>query len=262
MKFLVEKLRNLLAIPETAGLDLDSPALTAQRRAIIQRKAFLRRIYLEWYNHLLAALPENAQRLLEIGAGGGFLQTLHPAILASDILPVPGLDVVLDARFLPLPEATLDGIVMVNVLHHIPDVSQFFDEATRTVHPGGVIAMLEPWVTPWSRLVYTRLHHEPFQPQATDWHFHGQGALSDANGALPWILFERDRTRFEARHPQWRIHPPQPCMPFRYLLSGGVSMRSLVPAASFGLWRALENLLSPWMNTLGMFALIVLERKP
>ncbi len=259
MNRFAERLRSLLALPETAGLDLDAPELTARRRAVIRGKPFLRRIYLEWYAGLLHALPAEGP-LLEIGSGGGFLQELRPGMLASDILLVPGLDVVLDARRLPFPRGALGGVAMVNVLHHIPHPSAFFDEAARCVRPGGRVAMLEPWVTPWSRLVYTHLHHEPFAPQAANWQLSGQGALSDANGALPWILFQRDRHRFAARHPQWRIAHLRPCMPFRYLLSGGVSMRALVPAASFSLWRALETLLSPWMDTLGMFALIVLER--
>jgi hypothetical protein len=49
-------------------------------------------------------------------------------------------------------------------------------------------------------------------------------------------------------------------MPFRYLISGGVSMRTLMPAWTFGLWRAVENALAPWSRHLGMFAQIVLER--
>jgi hypothetical protein len=50
-------------------------------------------------------------------------------------------------------------------------------------------------------------------------------------------------------------------MPFRYLLSGGVSMRSLMPEWSFGCWRWLENMVKPWMAHLGMFAQIILQRK-
>jgi hypothetical protein len=49
-------------------------------------------------------------------------------------------------------------------------------------------------------------------------------------------------------------------MPFRYLLSGGVSWRSLVPSWSFSLWRTIENLLQPWMRHLAMFVLIVLSK--
>ena len=49
-------------------------------------------------------------------------------------------------------------------------------------------------------------------------------------------------------------------MPFRYLLSGGVSLRSLTPGWSFDLWRHMENALSRWNNQLAMFAQIVLRR--
>jgi hypothetical protein len=47
-------------------------------------------------------------------------------------------------------------------------------------------------------------------------------------------------------------------MPFRYLLSGGVSQRSLMPNWSFPLWRNIENFLQPWMRHLAMFALVAL----
>jgi hypothetical protein len=123
-----------------------------------------------------------------------------------------------------------------------------------------VIAMVEPWLSPWSRVIYRWLHHEPFVPDAVAWEFPGNGPLSDANGALPWIVFKRDRARFQRDFPSWAIRSITPCMPFRYLLSGGVSMRSLVPRYSFGFWTRCEQWLKPWMNFWAMFAMIVLER--
>jgi hypothetical protein len=50
-------------------------------------------------------------------------------------------------------------------------------------------------------------------------------------------------------------------MPFRYLLSGGISLRSLMLGFTFNFWRGLENRLDPWMNNLGMFAKIVIIRR-
>jgi len=49
-------------------------------------------------------------------------------------------------------------------------------------------------------------------------------------------------------------------MPFRYLLSGGVSLRSLAPGWSFELCRGLENALGLWNDHLAMFAQIVVRR--
>ncbi len=50
-------------------------------------------------------------------------------------------------------------------------------------------------------------------------------------------------------------------MPFRYLVSGGVSLRQLMPDWSYPLWKGLEELLSPINPLLSMFVFIQLERK-
>jgi hypothetical protein len=74
------------------------------------------------------------------------------------------------------------------------------------------------------------------------------------------MLFLRDRDRFRRELPCWEIERIRPMMPFRYLLSGGVSLRSFMPGWSFGLWRALERALDPLMGGLAMFALVELRR--
>ena len=189
-----------------------------------------------------------------------FLKDLLPETITSDVAPSSQLDVVIDGRHLPFAKASLRAIGMTNVLHHIPNVQLFFNEAGRCVRPGGVIAMIEPWVTGWSRLVYGCLHHEVMDPHSSEWTFEAEGRMSDSNMALPWIIFERDRRRFEEEFPQWRIEITEPFMPLRYLLSGGVSMRTVVPVWSYGLWRALERRAGNWITSAGMFAKIRLTR--
>ena len=120
--------------------------------------------------------------------------------------------------------------------------------------------MVEPWVTPWSRFVYKRFHNEPFLPDSQDWSFPSSGPLSGANGALPWIVFLRDRHKFECEFPQLKIKQIRPFMAFRYIVSGGVSMRSLMPSFSYSWWLYLERVLNPWMSILGMFAFISVEK--
>jgi hypothetical protein len=112
-------------------------------------------------------------------------------------------------------------------------------------------------VTRWSRLIYTHFHHEPFRPDSATWEFPSTGPLSGANGALPWIVFRRDREIFERDYPSLRIVSIEPLMPLRYLISGGVSMRALVPRWTFGLFRAIDALLA---RPMAMFARIVLEK--
>lgn len=259
---LLSRIKRLLAHPLTRHLDLDDPQTTAQRRQIICDKPFLNKIYREWYRFIAAAIPPGPRPVLELGSGAGFMNEFIPGLMTSDMLPGPGIRVVADGRSLPFSDQALRAIAMVDVFHHIPDACRFFSEAARCVNHGGVIVMVEPWVTGWSRLVYTHLHHEPFMPDAVNWTFSSTGPLSGANGALPWIVLKRDRQRFERDFPQWRIRSIKPAMPLRYLMSGGVSLRSLQPGWSFGFWKALEYSLERLGVNAAMFALIVLQRTP
>jgi SAM-dependent methyltransferase len=255
----LSSLRRWLEHPLTRGLDIDDPRTTRLRRRILAGKPFLRRIYEEWYQAIAASLPPGGAPVLELGAGAGFLADFIPGLVRSEVFYTPGLELVLDGLALPFAAGSLRGIAMTNVLHHLPRPLRFFAEAARCVRPGGVVTMIEPWVTPWSRWVYTRLHHEPFLPESREWEIAAGGPLSGANGALPWILFQRDRERFEREAPEWRVRSVEPMMPFRYLVSGGVTLRGLMPAATYPLWRGLERALSP-AGRLAMFAHVVLER--
>jgi len=251
-----------MAHPLTSGLSLDDPQTTCLRRQVIQKKKFLRFIYEEWYASIAAALPEGPEPVLELGSGAGFLKEFLPGLVTSEIFWLPGVEIVLDGQDLPITSGSLRGIVMTNVLHHLPRVRRFFAEASRCLRPGGVVVMMEPWVTAWSRLVYGKLHHEPFWPEATPWEFPSQGPLSGANAALPWIIFARDRTIFAQEFPQLRLRKIDLGLSFRYILSGGMSRLSLAPAWSFDFWRRLERLLQPFMPWLAMFARVELVKMP
>lgn len=246
--------------PSARGVDLDDPRLVSIRRAIVRDKPFLRRIYEEWYASIVRSLPKGDDPVLELGSGGGFLDESVPGLITSELLSCAHVRLVLDGQVLPLRNGSLRAIAMTDVLHHLPDARRFLREAARCVRRGGRVVMIEPWVSAWSSIIYSRLHHEPFLPDAAEWAFPPGGALSAANMALPWIIFVRDRARFEREFPEWRVVSLTPIMPFRYLLSGGVSMRSLMPAWTFGLWRIVEDAMSPWSRHFAMFAHIVLER--
>ncbi len=249
-----------LAHPLTRGLSIDDPGTTSIRRRIIREKLCLRQIYEEWYIAIARAIPPGERPVVELGSGAGFLSDFIPGLIASEVFCCQGINVVLDGQQLPFASGTLRAIVMTDVLHHLPKVRRFFREASRCLQVGGTIVMIEPWVTAWSHLVYGRLHHELFLPQAAQWEFPAAGPLSGANGALPWIVFQRDRRLFEHEFPQLRIVSIKRFMPFRYLVSGGVSLRDLTPGWTLGFWRRLESGLEPLNDYLSMFAQVVLAR--
>ncbi len=245
----------------TRGLDLDDPATTQRRRAIINQKRFLKLIYEEWYTLIADRIPAGPGAVLELGSGAGFLREKIPGLITSELVSCSNCLAVLDGQVLPFRDGSLRAIVMTNVLHHIPSTSAFIREAARCLMPGGAIVAIEPWVSNWSRMVYRNLHHEFFDPEKASWEFSGKGPLSASNGALPWIVFQRDRERFEADFPEFRLRATEGLMPFRYLICGGISMRGFMPAFTFPFWRSLERSMQRWMPRWAMFALIVVERR-
>lgn len=256
------RLKTLLSYPPARRVDIDSSKAISIHKRIIQEKPFLKKIYKEWYTEISNFLvKKSGGPILEIGSGGGFLKEFVPDLITSEILQTPDVDVVLDGHYLPVKENSLNGVVMVDVFHHLQDSELFLNNVSCCVKPGGVLAMIEPWNTPWSKIVFKYLHHEPFDPDTDEWKFPKGGPLSQSNQALPWIVFDRDRVKFEQEHKGWRLLKVKVQMPFCYLLSGGVSYRSFLPGRLFHIWRKIERIFNPWINCLGMFALIVLIRE-
>lgn len=244
------------------GLPLDLSDLKS-RRKVITRKPSLRTVYHRWYASIINALhsTDTDGAVVEIGSGAGLFKEALPEAITSDIVPGPGLDALLDSTSLPFSDGSLRAIVMVNVFHHIAHPGAFLTEAGRCLRRGGMVAMVEPWVTPWSRLAYSLLHHEPFEPCLREPLLaDGRTAVAE-NNALAWLLFGSKTRQMFAGCSDLELTRVRPFMPFAFLCSGGLSYRSLVPGCAFPLVTAAEALLTPANRLLGMFALIALRRR-
>jgi len=251
-----------LKLPQTRGIEnRDDPAVTILHARIIQKKPFLKRLYIDFYKQFHRAVSDPEKKVLvELGSGGGFIKKVIGNVITSDILELPNVDRVFSALNMPFEQASVDAFFMVDVLHHIIDPRRFFTEALRCLKIGGKIVMIEPANTCWSRFIYENFHHELFDTQA-GWELTGrQGPLSQGNGALPWIIFTRDRKIFEKEFPSLRIVSIRNHTPLRYLLSGGLSLRQLVPSFTYPAVKAMEYVLFPVRDLLGMFQTIELEK--
>jgi len=239
--------------PLTRDLAVDDPLTTVRRREIIQAKPFLKAIYQEWYQKIIDHLPNSCDRVFELGSGAGFFTELLPYAFTSEVFYVDNVSLIADGCCLPFGANTLDAIVMTDVFHHIPNVEFFLNEASRCIRPGGKVLLIEPWKTSWSSIVYRFFHHEPFLPEA-GWTIPRVGPLSGANGALPWIVFERDRALFKKQYPRFQIKKIELMMPISYLLSGGVSFSGSIPCSWMRIVRFVEKL--PIFKKMAMFSFI------
>jgi len=258
---LIMKIIEWLKLPETRCIkDLDDPAATLVHSEVIQKKLFLKKIYIDFYTRFRKAIhkPEG-KVLVELGSGGGFIKKVIDNVITSDVIELPNVDKVFSASDMPFEDASVDAFFMFDVFHHIAEPSAFFKEAIRCLRSCGKIVMIEPANTLWARFIYKNFHHELFDTQA-GWGLEKSGPLSQGNGALAWIIFSRDRKTLESEFPSLRIVRMRNHTPLRYLLSGGLTLRQLVPSFSYPVVKAIECLLSPVNSWLGMFQTIELEK--
>ncbi len=246
--------------PETFD-NLDDPRATLWHRQVILEKGFLKKIYRDFYQRIarsLSAGPDGP--VIELGSGGGIIKDVMPRVTTSDILFLPHVDLCFRADQSPFKDESVSAFVMLNVFHHVKDTKSFLGELDRCLKRHGKIIMIEPANSVWGRCIYQNLHHEVFDPSA-EWGVEGDGALSCGNGALPWIVFQRDAEKFRDMFPRLKLKRMSPFAPFRYLLSGGVSFRQLLPTSFYGLVKAVEWLLRPFNRWLSMFYYIEIEKE-
>ncbi|MFA5088867.1 MAG: methyltransferase domain-containing protein, partial [Candidatus Omnitrophota bacterium] len=200
-------------------------------------------------------------RMVELGSGAGFIKELFPGVVCSDVLPLSHLDFVGDGLALPLKNGTIRRFLMIDVFHHVDDPLRFLREMERCLAPGGSIAMVEPANTAWGRFIWKNFHHEDFFPDAPDWRMEQRSPLATANGAMPWIVFQRDRQLFLNRFPALEIEEFYAHTPLGYLCSGGFSCPQLIPDFLVKPLIRLDAFFSRLSPHLGMFYFIGLRKR-
>jgi hypothetical protein len=116
-----------------------------------------------------------------------------------------------------------------------------------------------------SRILYKRLFSsEAYDCNAPDWHYCAGHDKKSArpNQALSYLVFFRDRARFNTLFPRLeivhlRILPNY----IRYLLSGGLNFRQVVPSFLIPLLRKLEVALLRLAPILALHHVVVIRKR-
>ena len=160
------------------------------QREIWDTKPTLRSVYADFHRRLQGACPPGP--LLDIGGGSAHFKDYRPDVVSIDIIPFAGIDVVADAHAMPFDADTFNGVVMLDVLHHLQRPVVFMREAARILKVGGRLAMIEPGMSAVSKVFYDKFHHEPVDMGADP--FAEAVAQSgndpwDSNQAIPSLMF-------------------------------------------------------------------------
>ena len=256
---------DLLKEPGIDALDIDGEKRIAYHRAVIDRKPMIRDVFLEFHAlffDLNRRYLEGEGAAIEIGAGVAPMRDSHPDVLSSDIVFGPHLDLVLDAQQMALSSGSVRVVYAQNSFHHFPQPERFLSELQRILIPGGGAVLLEPFHGPLASLLYKRLFRsEGFDKEFQSWETPTTGPMNGANQALSYIVFVRDRTRFERSFPSLQIVHSAPVGNYlRYLVSGGLNFRQLLPDAASGLLASIERVVARCNHWLALHHVIVLKK--
>lgn len=261
-------LRQWLYEPKVRGVDVDDNELLSIHASVLRDKRLLRSAFETFYKDM-ATLSDRYLRVpgleVELGTGAGFFKNLRPALLTSDVRKGQGIDMELDAQAMALEDASVRCLYAINVFHHLPDPDRFFNELVRVLHRGGGCILIEPHGGFASALLHRHLHSdEHFDPKASEWRTAEIGGpLSGANQALADIVFRRDLKRFEDMYGASLeiIHQDYELNALRYLLSGGLNFRQLVPSFIERLLSWLECIGRPFARYWSLHQIIVIRRR-
>jgi len=225
-------------------------------------KPALRAVYADLHRRMRAlAAPGPA---LEIGGGIGNLAADGDSLLRIDIQPSPGVDVAADAHRLPFVDYSFATIYLFDVMHHLQCPLLFFAEASRVLRPGGRVVMVEPGISPLSRLLYGMGHEEPvdlgWRPVADCVPDPAKDPYA-SNQAIPTLLFKRAPQWFAEAGTPLRIVDARWLSLFVYPLTGGFKSWSLMPASWVAPLLRVEDLLLPLLGPLMGFRLLVVLEK-
>lgn len=258
-------LAEFLREPLLDTVDVDSADRIAVHMAILDRKPMIRDVFVE-IQHLMWSLSQkflNQEGLdIEIGAGAFPMKSSYPSVISTDVVPSQYIDRVMDAQAMDVPDESVRVVFGQHCFHHLPDPQRFFSELRRVLVPGGGAVLVEPYWSPVATLLFKNMFKtEGFDKGVENWVTANSGAMSDANQALSYVVFERDKQLYNSLFPSLPMVYHAPLNNYvRYLLSGGLNFRQLVPDGLVSTLKVLEAALSPLNRWTALHHVLVIRK--
>lgn len=261
MRHLIDYLRE----PLLDGMDVEGGNRFELHRKMLEKKRMLRDVFTE-FHHLFKKLDHQflsgSGIEIELGSGVSPMRNAYPEVLATDIIDAPHLDMAMNAEAMDVGDKSVRTIYGQNCFHHFPHPDQFLHELDRVLVTGGGAILLEPYYGPFASFLYKRLFRtEGFDKAYPSWETPVTGPMNGANQALSYIVFIRDRKEYEQKYPSLKIvHQELAGNYLKYLFSGGLNFRQLLPDSFIGFVGLLEKLLSPLNRWISLHHILVIRK--
>ena len=266
MKY-IDILRNLFLDKKLKNINVDDLQLLKHHQIIIEEKNILKSAYISFYETMLnfrkKYFTANGKEL-ELGSGISFFKKINSCLITSDVRKYENIDLIINAEKIQLENNSIKCVYAQNVLHHLRNPYNFFSELNRILIKGGGCILIEPHNGFLSKFFHKIIHKsEIFDTNQPDWiNTNIQGPYSGANQALSYIIFERDKSKFQSLYGEnFQILDHFYINNYlRFLFSGGLNFKQLLPDFFLNLLILLERTLKPFNKYLSLHRAIVIKK--
>lgn len=213
-------------------------------RRIWANKEILRTIYKDWFSKVFEEAKKGIS--LEIGSGPGMFKSIYPEVIATDIIPVPWLDLTCNAQELPFKNKSVDNIILIDVIHHIQDPLMFFSEGVRIMKPGGRILIIDVHLSPFSTIALRLFHHERVDSKVDPFTLlpaHPSKDPFEGNQAMATLLFRKYFDKFQEQFPTLQLQKREIFSTITYPLSGGFEHHGFIRQKHYAFLSRIESFL-------------------
>jgi SAM-dependent methyltransferase len=264
---LFKKLRTWLQEPRLIGVDPDSEKMLEIHSKVLYEKPMMRDVFSEFYDACIRLdekyFSDSKAKRVEIGAGVSFFKKKYPDIISTDIKKAENLDMVVDAQNMPFEQNSVRAIYGINCFHHFPNPDLFFNELDRVLVKGCGCILIDPYYGTIAKRFYKKIFDtETFDMTQKEWVNESLGFMNGANQALSYIVFIRDKKKFEERYPNLEIIVQKPLNNYmRYVLSGGLNFRQILPSFFSPVIKFFEFIFMPFNFVFALHHIIVIRKK-
>jgi SAM-dependent methyltransferase len=154
---------------------------------------------------------------------------------------------------------------MIDVFHHLEYPIIFLQEAQRVLKDDGRLIMIEPYISPFSYIIYNYFHQEDVDFKADVFNQErgsskNQKKPFDGNSAIPTMMFSKEIERFRQKFSHLQIIKKKLLSFILYPLSGGFEHKSFIPAFFVRYLNLIERILQPFGRIFAFRIFIVIEK--
>lgn len=257
-------IKKILSYKKLNSVDIDSGDRITVHDEIFKKKNIIRDIFIEFHNIFLKYekqyLSMNGLRV-ELGSGVYPIKNTDNNVISSDVVKNKKYDLVVNAEKMNFKDSSISTIFMQNVFHHIGNPENFFNESNRVLMKGGGLILVEPYYNFLSTIIYNNISkNEFFDKKQKSWS-NNTKSMSGANQALSYNIFIRDFKKFSKKYKNFEIVEIKPLNNYlRYIFSGGLNFKQLLPSWLFFFLKIIEFILNPLKHFFAIHYIIVIKK--